>query len=132
MRIFPRLWIIVAVCAALSAGAGMYLLSPPAQAASDNFGLIFTGASDGAVQNALSKLGISWWYDFGDTGAPPPTGYNKVLLVRTTCPETMGIGMPSPSRKSEAALTSMASANPGAYWIIGNEPRSEERRVGKE
>ncbi|MBI2886110.1 MAG: hypothetical protein HYY02_02755 [Chloroflexi bacterium] len=89
----------------------------PAQAAPSNFGLIFAKPpSSEEVNNALTKLGMTWWYSFGPTPANP-SGYNKVLLIRTKAEPL-----------SQATLQSMAaSASPGAYWIIGNEPNVPEQ-----
>ncbi|GEM_PF-2086824 len=82
----------------------------PAQAASQNFGVIFIGASGDAISRAMQQLGAFSWFDFKDTGANP-SGYNKAVLVRSN------------EQYSQGRLQLMASqASAGAYWIIGNEP----------
>lgn len=84
---------------------------PPAQAASQNFGVTFVGASSVTIAHTLSQVGAFSWYDFANTDANP-SSFNKVLLVRTNV-----------ANLSLAQLQSMAAtANSGAYWIIGNEP----------
>ena len=82
-----------------------------AQAAPDQYGIAMVNGANDVVVNALSKLGVSWWYNYGSTPTNP-TGANKVLLVRTNVPAL-----------SSADLQAMAAtASPGAYWMIGNEP----------
>ena len=80
-------------------------------ATSPSFGLIFKGVSAAVASNALTKLGITWWFDFDDTGAVVP-GTNKVESVSLS------------SGLARADVVARASRNPGAYWIIGNEPNT--------
>ncbi len=78
----------------------------------DRYGVIISGASDSVVRNNLNTLQMGWWYEF--TGSDTnPAGYNKVLLIRT--PQD---GLP----KSASELRAMTTKNPGAHWMIGNEP----------
>ena len=124
MRLIFRLLAAAILVTIIGANAFVQSEHSPAQAASSNFGLIFTAGSSASISNTLSKLGITWWYDFGDNGAKP-AGFNKVLLVRTSADnETCSADTPPPAARllPITTLQSMAAANPGAYWIIGNEP----------
>ncbi len=83
-----------------------------ATVANNKYGLIINGPSASIVRNNLTTLQMGWWYEFTESDTNP-SGYNKVLLIRT--PE-------SEEKKTVSELQALASKNPGAYWMIGNEP----------
>ncbi|MBN1889982.1 MAG: hypothetical protein JW850_18445 [Thermoflexales bacterium] len=64
----------------------------------------------------LAALGAGWYLNWRVSANPPhPDGVEFVQTVRTC----HGLGVPTPETVAQAVV-----ANPGALWLIGNEPDS--------
>lgn len=72
------------------------------------FGVVVTESA--GLGESLRLLGTPWYFDQTITPNGIPAGAHKALKVRTNRIE------------NAADLRAAASAQPGAYWIIGNEP----------
>jgi hypothetical protein len=85
----------------------------PSQPIDDRFGVIVSGqtedgvTADATAATSLNLLGVHWWYSFDNTPTQVPTA-TRVQLARpaNALPE----------------IQARATANPGAYWLLGNEP----------
>lgn len=117
MRSFARLLgplmaVLVILTGAVAAHADTTPTSGLAPAADPRFGVAIAGLTDdGAAAeqiapDVLRALGVSWWYTYAP--APPIPGTHRLELTR---PPSVGTD-----------LAARAQANPGAYWLMGNEP----------
>jgi hypothetical protein len=76
----------------------------------DRFGV----AANGDPTAALGPLGLSWFYRYGQT--TPDVASHRVAQI------SLRPGQASITRVPVATLSAAARANPGGYWLIGNEP----------
>ena len=76
------------------------------------------GVAGGPIlQYETERLHLGWYLDWAAAADPArPGGVDYVQMVRVRG------GVPSPG---EQAITSIAQANPGSTWIVGNEPDVE-------
>ncbi|MCX6022201.1 MAG: glycosyl hydrolase, partial [Chloroflexi bacterium] len=88
--------------------------SASAGSAAGRFGVIMSNTDPGVVQRVLGQLGMRWWFSFFDDTRTAP-GTQRVLLISTADAAPL---------KSAAELQAMARQNPGAHWLIGNEPNT--------
>lgn len=68
-------------------------------------------------------LGLGWYIDYGAAATPArPDGieYVSIIQLRQTGPNSYA------ASPNGATLQNRVRANPGAYWIVGNEP---DRRI---
>ncbi len=93
----------------VAAGLGRSVPWSGGVAGDQRFGMVVTNHQD--LSRTLQTLHTPWYIDQGyrpDPGQPP--GSHRALKVRTKDLETA------------ANLRAAALAQPGSYWIIGNEP----------
>ena len=110
-------------CALMCALAitGQTVSAQSVDAASDKSPLCRFGVNTGRPisEFAIGALRAGWYIDYGATSTPIfPNGaqYTPVIILRETSPGNYT------SIPSGAALDAAIAANPGADWIIGNEP----------
>lgn len=100
-------------------------LETDAGLATDNYANCRFGVTAG--QNITSydvaSLNLGWYVNWGMRIAPPePGGIEYVQMVRII--QQGADGWDFQMGQSWSALTSAVAANPGATWLIGNEPDS--------
>jgi hypothetical protein len=81
------------------------------------------GASSEIAAYRVNDLRIGWYTDWGSSLKPPRPGgieYLQMVRLSQTGPEAYT------SSPSGSALQAIVDANPGALWVIGNEP---DRRI---
>jgi hypothetical protein len=117
--------LIFVVVALASAGSQTETLQASGAADSDNYAHCRFGVT--AQQNLASfnvaSLNLGWYVDWGMNVAPAiPGGMEYVQMVRL---QQQGLdGWDFRSGQSWVALADAIAANPGATWLVGNEPDS--------
>lgn len=78
------------------------------------FGIAIISGDATAIDHALTQARSGSWYSYG-AGAPSTYGPpGKVHLLR--------VGPNTLSTSADESLRDVARAQPGSYWIVGNEP----------
>jgi len=81
---------------------------------SDRFGVGVNRSYGGAEDFDVGRLSAGWYVDWSTRLAPPhPAGLDYMQIVRTSG---------DTYTPDKVTLAAIAAANPGAVWIIGNEP----------
>jgi hypothetical protein len=78
---------------------------PPATAVTEAIGIVATGDP-----LALKQIGVSWYLTYSDYHSKTVAGMRHAIVVRLTPPP------------ATADVVAAVRANPGAAWLIGNEP----------
>jgi len=109
----PFLAVTVAI---LTIGASYWHVHAPYPLEYERFGVGLAESASGILKYDLEALGAGWYLNWGVAMEPPhPNGVAFLQTVR------LEDGSPT---LSEAYLTTLVQANPGAVWQIGNEPDS--------
>jgi hypothetical protein len=102
------------ILALLTIGAGYWSLQPPYPDEQERFGVGLAGSVDEILQYDLAALGAEWYLNWGAAMDPPhPNGVAFAQTIR------LSQGAPV---LSEGQVRALVRANPGALWLIGNEP----------
>jgi hypothetical protein len=88
------------------------------------YGVVAGGSSQ---MNWLPGLGVGWYLDFG---AHVPTGPSNVEFAqvirikqnKSGCTYLPGYSVTPPLSDASGGLGDLVDANPGALWLVGNEP----------
>ncbi|HEC35605.1 MAG TPA: hypothetical protein ENI39_03625, partial [Anaerolineae bacterium] len=109
-----RLSILMVVSAILGLGASYWPLQSPYPDESERFGVGLAGSVETILQYDLEALGAGWYLNWGAALDPPhPNGAAFAQTIR------LSQGVPTLSQEQVRVLV---RANPGALWLIGNEP----------
>lgn len=114
-RPFHTGWLLLLTLASLIGLGGAYWpFDPPYPDQRERFGVGLAGPAGSVLAYDLQALGVGWYLNWGAASDPPhPNGAAFAQTLR------INRGMPT---LNEAQVRALARANPGALWLIGNEP----------
>jgi hypothetical protein len=107
----------LAVAGTVLVSRPMPVLQADESPASCRFGVAATHTGGPLSQYDVHLLHIGWYWDFGARAVPELQGTDYVQTVRLSPLESGYRATPTGT-----ALLEIIAANPGAWWLIGNEP----------
>ncbi len=125
MRKYSRLtWILVLVLLALLLGRGSVQLVESTAPPSSPFphGRMGIGRTARATRAMMEYLNIGWYWDWAALGASQFDGIEYAQTIRLRPVLQDGIQIGYTARPTGTRLLDAIAAQPGAMWIIGNEP----------
>lgn len=86
------------------------------------FGFGFTGTGGGPENYNIAMLNAGWYWDWGATSASriPPLEYMRTIRLKPVKSGSTQIGYTA--TPTGTTLLARIAAQPGATWLIGNEP----------